>query len=122
MRALTGFLVMVAMMSGCALNHKPDIGSIAQKKWKKSPRCKVLGKASTRNVAVLVERNCLRNGLTTVNMIVLNTSNKGKDAAEDGVRLITKLLGFKPVLTILFYGKAKGLPFFMCAVTGTNHS
>jgi len=113
---------MVAMVGGCAISHKTDIGTIAKKKWKKNPRCKVIGKAHTPNIAVLVERNCLRNGLTTVNMIVLNTSNKGKTAAEDGVKLITKILGFKPVLTILFYGKAKGLPFFLCAVTGTNHS
>ncbi|MCK5016336.1 MAG: hypothetical protein KAS32_04615 [Candidatus Peribacteraceae bacterium] len=104
--------------TGCATYFTPTIDSLVQKKWTPNPRCKVIGKAHTPNVAVLVEKNCLKNGLTSVNIIVLSTKKDGKKAAEEGVKLVTKILGFKPKLGLLFYGKAKGLPFFMCAVMG----
>lgn len=115
------------LLSGCAVNshaHKAPSFKTArpQKNFKPGRRCKQLGKAVTSHVAVLVERNCFRNGLTTVNMLVLNKANKGKVAAEHAVQAVTSILGFKPKLRILFYGKTKGRVFFMTAVTGSANA
>jgi hypothetical protein len=88
----------------------------APKPWKKSKRCKTLGKAKTSHVAVLVERNCLRNGLTTVNMVVLNKEREGKVAADHAAQATIAILGFKPTLTLLFMGKLKGKVFYLTAV------
>jgi len=115
--------VMVFVLSqGCAAQtHGHTVTASAKamaKAWKPSKRCKTLGKAMTTHVAVLVERNCLKNGVTTVNMVVLNKEKKGTVAARHATQAITSILGFKPVLKILFYGKAKGKPFFLTAVTG----
>jgi len=111
-------LLMVAVLfgMGCSAREKSHQHTTPPVTYKKPLRCKVVGKASTSNAAVLVERNCLRNGLTTVNVVVLNTKDEGKSAAKDSVTMIEKILGYKPVLKVLFYGKAKGLPFFMMVV------
>lgn len=114
---LSQFLVGCAVRKPCAtVTHKHPAPKV--KDWKPSKRCKTLGKAMTTHVAVLVERNCLKNGVTTVNIVVLNKEKKGTVAARHATQAITSILGFKPVLKILFYGKAKGKPFFLTAVTG----
>jgi hypothetical protein len=111
---------------GCAGAHQGHGHAVTAaskamtKAWKPSKRCKVLGKAMTTHVAVLVERNCLKNGVTTVNMVVLNKEKKGTVAARHAGTAITSILGFRPVLKVLFYGKAKGKPFFLTAVTGIS--
>lgn len=114
--------VLVMVASGCNAHathkHVSTLTTPMPKNWKPGKRCKTVGKAMTSHVAVLVERNCLKNGLTTVNMIVLNKEKKGNVAAEHAVQAVTSILGFKPVLKILFYGKTKGKVFFMTAVTG----
>lgn len=96
------------------------------KTWKPGKRCKVLGKALTTHVSVLVEHNCLKNGVTTVNMVVLNSEPKGKVkggvAADHAVQALTSILGFKPKLKILLYGKTKGKVFFLTVVTGISGS
>ena len=84
---------------------------------KPTSRCKLIGRAKTPNVAVLVERDCLKNGLTTVNIVVLNTAKKGTIAAEDSIKLITNILGFVPHLKLMFYGRVKGYIYYMCAAT-----
>ena len=61
----------------------------------------------------------MKNGVTTVSILVLKPQNK-KLAAEEGAQLILRILKFHPTLTILFYGKTKGMPFFLCVVTGSN--
>lgn len=81
-------------------------------------RCKTLGKSITKNASVLVERNCFRNGVTTVNIVIHNKAHKGKAAAQDSVKAVTRILGFRPKLTILFMGKLKGQLFLMAVVTG----
>ena len=82
------------------------------------------GQAMTTHVAVMVEKNCLKNGLTTVNMVVLNPEPKGNVkggvAAEHATQAITAILGFKPVLKIVLYGKKKGKTFFLTVVTGIS--
>jgi hypothetical protein len=85
-----------------------------------SKRCKIIGQASTKNVSVLIERNCMKNGVTTVSVVVLNKKNHGKKAALESVQIIKKILGFNPVLKILFYGKAKGYPYFLMVMTGSR--
>lgn len=129
-RIALAILLMVALtvgnlLSGCAGNiHANEAPSFKtakppKKNWKPGRRCKRIGQAVTSHVAVLVERNCFRAGLTTVNMLVLNKANKGKTAAKHAVQAVTSILGFKPNLKILFYGKTKGKVFFMTAVTGS---
>ena len=127
---MTGLVTLVVigtvlvMAAGCARVHEHETvvrgNKAIAKDWKPSKRCKTLGKAVTSHVAVLVERNCLRNGLTTVNMMVLNPEKKGNIkggiAAEHAVQAVTSILGFKPRLAILFYGKTKGKTFFLTAV------
>jgi len=88
------------------------------KDWTASARCKKLGTRTTPNVGVLVERNCMRPGLTTVGIVVFNNSRNGVTAARDSARLVLDILGFKPKLTILFVGKTGGKVFFLSAVTG----
>jgi len=117
---------MIAATSGCAANVHPDHAHTVKapkakaKPWKPGKRCKTIGKAMTSHMAVMVERNCLKNGVTTANIVVLNSEDKGKVAAGHAAQAITSILGFRPQLKILFYGKAKGKTFFMTAVTGTT--
>jgi hypothetical protein len=111
---------------GCAANMHRDHGHTAKapqakaQDWKPGKRCKTVGKAMTSHMAVMVERNCLKNGVTTANIVVLNSEKKGTVAAGHAAQAITSILGFKPQLKVLFYGKAKGKVFFLTAVTGVS--
>lgn len=121
--ATVTLVVIVAALTGCAPHakvhtHTAKKTTVAKKTWKPGPRCRIIGKAATKNIGVIVERNCMKNGVTTVTMMVLNKAKKGAIAAKDGVTLVTRILGFKPKLAVLFYGNAKGHPFFLCAVIG----
>ena len=86
--------------------------------WKPGARCKTLGKRMTPNVGVLVERDCLKSGVTTVGIVVFNTTRKGKTAARDSARLVVDILGFKPKLTALFVGRTGKNVFILSVVTG----
>lgn len=115
--------VMSQMLVGCAAqthDHGHAVKAPKQsmaKEWKPGKRCKQIGKAKTSHVAVLVERNCLKNGLTTVNMLVLNSEKKGLVAADHAAQAVTSILGYKPTLKVLVYGKSHGKVFFLAAVT-----
>ncbi len=115
------------LSTGCAVRHAGHKHGIAKapkgfgKMWKPGRRCKPLGKVVTKNVAVMVERNCLRNGVTTVGILVLNTANKGKLAASDAAQGVVSVLGFRPTLATVFVGKIKKSVFILSVVTGTNY-
>lgn len=124
---LTLFVIgtlLVLGTSGCATAHEQHAHKRSTVKpannWRPGARCKQLGKAMTTHVAVLVEKNCLRNGLTTVNMVILNKEKKGTVAGEHAVQAVTSILGFKPKMKILFYGKMKGKLLVMAAVSGVT--
>ena len=57
-------------------------------------------------------------------MVVLNSEPKGKVkggvAADHAVQALTSILGFRPELRILLYGKTKGKVFFLTVVTGIS--
>lgn len=115
-------LALVVLFSGCAAPHQHIHKQPTMKPWKPGPRCKIIGQERTSNIAVIIERNCMKNGVTTISMVVLNNKKNGTVAATDGARLIKKILGYKPTMAVLLYGKAKGLPFFLCIVTGGSEN
>ena len=118
----------LVMAAGCATVHEHETvvrgNKAIAKEWKPSKRCKTLGKAVTSHVAVLVARDCLKKGTTTVNMLVLNPEKKGNVkggiAAEHAVQAVTSILGYKPKLQILFYGQTKGKTFFLTVVVESD--
>ena len=131
MDALTvilGLVLAVFMTLGCGAaqtqthGHNtvkaPAFAKGMAKDWKPSARCKKLGTRTTPNVGVLVERNCLKSGVTTVGIVVFNKSRNGKTAARDSARLVVDILGFRPKLTALFVGRTGGHMFMLSAVTG----
>ena len=117
--SVVGVVMLLAAMLvygvGCAGAHQGHGHGLTApnkalaKAWKPGKRC---------------EKNCLKNGLTTVNMVVLNPEPKGNVkggvAAEHATQAITAILGFKPVLKIVLYGKKKGKTFFLTVVTGIS--
>jgi len=122
MKRLMVILVALVLGTGCAdmmhkHRHAAQVKTPVMKDWKPGKRCHVLARVKTANVAVMIERNCLKNGVTTVNMLVLNPEDKGRVAAEDAVRIVTSVLKFKPTLAALFYGKTQGKVFILAAVT-----
>lgn len=117
-----GLLVFLSLVSGCAQVHKHQhTHAKAPAHFKVSKRCRVIGKDHNEKVAVLIQKNCVRNGITTVAMVILDTRNKGKDAALSAVMMVKRILGFDPVLRTLVVGKDKGVPFILSVVTGVNN-
>ena len=112
-------LLTLIMLMGAGCTHQVHQAPLAPRLTSKPSRCVTIGKAATSNVVVMVERNCLKNGVTTVSILVLKPKNK-KLAAKEGAQLILRILKFRPKLAILFYGKTKGMPFFLTVVTGSN--
>ncbi len=120
--------ILVLSATGCAVTarkHKAHVaapGFKVARNWKPGKRCKTIGKAITSHVSVLVQRDCLRNGMTTVAMTILNGEAKdgvkGGVAGEHGVQAVTAILGYKPKLALLFYGTTKGVHVVLAAVTG----
>jgi hypothetical protein len=118
-----GLLVFIAMVSGCAATATPGHQHTHVKTpahFKVSKRCRTIGKDYNEKVAVLVQKNCVRNGVTTVALVIFDTKNKGKAAALSAVMMVKRILGFDPVLRTLVVGKDKGTPFILSVVTDIN--
>jgi len=112
------FLFPLVFLGCSAHGHQHAVKTPTVKDWAPSKRCRTIAKVRTANVAVMVERNCFRNGVTTVGMVTLNNRGNGDVAARDAVILVKNALGFTPRLTALFYGKTHGKLFILAAVTG----
>jgi hypothetical protein len=113
-----GLLIALAavLTEGCAVNaHHHDHG-MPVVTVQKPHRCQRLGQSISRNASVLIERNCFRNGVTTVGIVVHNTRDNGKLAARDSARAIKRILGFHPRLVTLFLGKTSGQVFMLSTV------
>jgi hypothetical protein len=123
-----GTLLVLASSAGCAAvakdahvgHHHGGGRKLAAQAWKPGKRCKTLSKGYSDNVAVIVQKNCIQNGVTSVGMVVLNNEDKGKVAAKDAVGMITATLGFKPILKAVLVGKDKGKVFILAIVTGSD--
>lgn len=121
MKHLVVLFALVGMGCG-AHRHQHSIKAPTVKEWAPSKSCRTLAKVRTANVAVMVERNCLRKGVTTVGMITLNNEGNGSVAARDAAVLVKRVLGFTPRLAALFYGKTSGKVFILAAVVGSSES
>jgi len=109
---LTALVLMVVVFSGCSAHaHKHTTKVTAVK----SHRCRTLGQANTPNASVIIHKNCLRNGVTTVAIVVHNKHN-AKLAARDAVLVIKDMLGFAPTLHTLAVGEDKKTPFILAVV------
>jgi len=120
-------LLAVATGTGCAAvahdghGHQLKAAPMAMANaWKPGKRCKTLSKGYNDNVAVIIQKNCIRNGVTSVGIVVLNNADKGKVAAKDAVGMITATLGFRPILKAVLVGKDKGKVFILAVVTGSD--
>jgi len=117
-----GLLVFLSLVSGCAkVSKHQHTHAKAPAHFQVSKRCRTIGKDYNEKVAVLVQKNCVRNGVTTVAMVVFDTRDKGKAAALSAVHMIKRILGFDPVLRTLVVGKDKGTPFILSVITGVNN-
>lgn len=109
-------LVLLAVMfTGCAA-QAPKTTVKPANDFRPRARCKVLGKAKTSHVAVMVEKDCFRPGLTTVGIVVLNPEKKGTVAADHAAQAMIAILGFRPALQMIVASKHKRLPFMLAAV------
>lgn len=109
---LTALVLMVLVFSGCAHTHKhttPKVTAV------KSHRCRTLGKAVTPNASVIIHKNCIKNGVTTV-AIVVHSKHRVKEAARDAVLVIKDMLGFAPSLHAIVMGEDKKTPFILAVV------
>jgi len=123
-------LIVVALSQGCSAQaHQHNYSHKALKAPHNAPavswngpkaRCRRYQPVVTRNVSVLVERNCFRHGLTTVGMVIHNTRDKGKAAAKDAVKATTRILGYRPSLSTLFMGRTNGQVFILAAVVDSG--
>lgn len=107
--------------SACSVHTAPTIESAQKKGWKAHPRCRTLGKRTGDYATVLIQRNCLRNGVTTVSVLVTNVYQKGAAAAEETYKFILEVLKFKPKLEVLVVSKHQKMPFMVFIVTGVQH-
>ena len=119
--------ILVMVSTGCAAvahdSHGHAVKSAPKamaKVWKPGRRCRTLGTEHSKRVAVMVQKDCIKNGVTTVAIVVLDNSNKGKDAAKDAVFMVKRILGFDPVLKAVVVGKDKGKVFMLTVVTGAS--
>ena len=126
--AIIGTLLVLASNAGCAAHvkdahagHNHGAGRAQSlQAWKPGKRCKTLSKGYSKNVAVIIQKNCIQNGVTSVGMVVFNNENEGKVAAKDAVGMVTATLGFKPILKAVLVGKDKGKVFILAVVAGVN--
>lgn len=117
-----GLLVFIAMVGGCAgIEAHQHTHTKAPAHFKVGKRCRTIGKDWNEKVAVLVQKNCVRNGVTTVAMVIFDTRDKGKAAALSAVHMVKRILGFDPVLRALVITKDKGTPFILSVVTDVNN-
>lgn len=122
---IIGTLLIMAT-TGCAVSRKHE-ATHAQFKpannWRPGSRCKTVGQARTSHIAVIVQKDCFRAGLTTVGILVLNPEKKGAVAAEHAVQAVIAILGYRPAsLPVIVAGKQGEHTFMLTAVadsTGT---
>jgi hypothetical protein len=106
--------------TGCSSHtHTYTIPKVV-KKYKLPDRCKTLYKTKNTYSTILIQKDCLRVGLTTIVVLVLYTKDKGKLAAKESLIHITNYLKFKPQLVLITMGNIKGMPFYLFAITGES--
>jgi len=113
-------LLILSNLTGCASvehSHARTPDHIKQLVPKRSHRCRTIGMERTENAAVLIQKNCVKNGVTTVATVVFNKAEGGRIAAEDAVKMIKRILGFAPVIKILVVGEDKNTPFMLGVIT-----
>ena len=115
MQKLVAIFALVAV-SGCAAQQYTPKHTVARSPIAMSHRCRTLGQATTPNASVIIHKNCIRNGVTTVAIVVYDKHNV-KLAARDAVLVIKDLLGFAPTLQALVVGEDKNTPFILAVVT-----
>ncbi len=69
------------------------------------PRCRVVLNRSTINVQVVIRRDCVKLGVTTVMFVILNPADEGLAASEDAIRIMTKFFGTPPELSPMLVTK-----------------
>lgn len=113
---LLSFLLGASILGGCSAPPKSTL--IKKPKTYTVPkRCRTIGMASSSRVRVLIQKDCLKNGVTTIINAITDASNP-KLATEDAVRLWVKILGFKPSVGLLVHTKNSKMPIFLFVVTG----
>lgn len=116
---LLGLAGAFLLLSACGTPHHPKPSSPKAPKFSVSKRCRTIGTAAGQYVTMAAQRNCLKNGVTTVAIMVLYPKqDKPTEIAEETVKLLITMLGFKPKLALLTMGRAKGKPFYIFIVTG----
>jgi len=113
---LLGFLVAGGGCGGKSVSAPKNPLSMKKKEWKPGPRCRLVGALRGKYMNMLIERNCLQNGATTVTVHVNNTAKDGKKAAEEFIQGMRFILGFTPALAPLVITKIKGKPIFIFIV------
>ena len=118
-------VLLVMVGGGCAAQaaqHNDSAHKVSAFKparnWKPGKRCRTLGKALTSHVAVIVQKDCWRAGVTSVGIVVLNTERGGAVADAHTKQALIAILGYHPALAILVASKHKHLPFALSLVTG----
>lgn len=117
-------IIMALMLLGsaCAMKHDSTTIETAQKKeWRAHARCRTLGKRTGDYATVLIQKNCLKNGVTTVSVLVTNVYQKGAAAAEETYKFIMEVLKFKPKMEVLVVSKHQKMPFMVFIVTGVQN-
>jgi len=113
-------IILVMMWGGCsqpAQNFRRGPKEITHKT---PDRCKTLGKIVGNHSVVLVQKDCLKNGVTTVIIGVFTTNDGGKAAASEATTNMLKILGFTPTLSLLTIVPWKNNPYYIFVVTGIS--
>jgi len=110
-------VILLVLVGGCGTTIPKKVTPT----YHTPPRCRLIKTMGTKNVVVIVRRNCLVNGLTTAMIVVTNTK-AGKRAAEEGTQILIHSLGFVPVMSLVVMGKVplKGRPegvMYLFAIT-----
>lgn len=116
------FLILLLVLGGCGKTFfSPAKNSVVKNnQWKPNPRCRVVSKVHGNYMDMTITRNCLKNGYTTVVIVVNDVSDRGKKAAEEATRTLILTLGFRPRLAPLVITKVNGKPIFIFLVVGES--
>jgi len=99
--------VLVFVLSGCSSTAQVKVSQPKTVKFfQPNKRCRLVGANKTKGVAVVVRRNCFLNGITSVTILVIDTSKRNrKIVTEQGTRMLISILRFVPQLSLVVAGK-----------------
>ncbi len=132
---IVALLEAFALLSGCAAVHKhePTVPGPDRFEQMNASRCKIVGKKKGLYSTVLVRKDCLRQGVTEVTIILhvhkdkyfksLSRKNLLKIAVkgmEESYHSMVKILGFKPKLASMGIVRMGNVPCYLFIVTGIS--